>query len=104
MDEKMKEYYECHITMDSELHSKNYIQNCVENLLGWKYSAINGDPDLGPGMKCYATKQFNAKHPPEDIVKWLDKAAAILYDSDIKILRRKVEMVIHDNRSPMETE
>lgn len=102
----MKEYYECHITMDAsrpawpEGLGRMGLTRMVEDM-GWSFSAINGDPDLGPGLKCYATRQFNTKHPKEDVIKWLDEAAKVLYNNKITVLRRKVELVIHDDRSPI---
>lgn len=41
-----KAYYECHITIESA--NKDKTKQAVE-VLGWKFSAIDGDPVLGTG-------------------------------------------------------
>lgn len=90
----MKQYYECHITMvgDSEKIKKE-----TENG-GWKFSRIEGDPTLGDGVKCYATKHYNKKYHPEHITKALELTASqIAWLTDAKILRTKIELVVYDN-------
>lgn len=52
----MKQYYECHITIEegdplkrgTGLYHNGDIRHAVEEI-GWTYSAIDGDVDLGPG-------------------------------------------------------
>lgn len=98
----MKQYYECHITMDPEDKSRHFMQDAVEST-GWSFSAIAGDPDLGPGLKCYATRQFNRKYELSDIIFELNAVAEKLnYTSGIRVLRRKIEIVVHDNREILE--
>ncbi len=94
-----KTYYECHVTIETE--HKALVQKVVEKLK-WKFSAIDGDPSLGDGVKCYATRHFNARLPADDVVTELHRVAqAIDYGcaNGAKILRRKVELVIYDDRS-----
>ena len=93
----MKEYYEAHITM---LGKPATIKPLVESL-GWKFSAIDGDPVLGPGLKCYATTFFNPKKlSKEKAINELDNAAITLaYQHGVKVTRRKIELVIFDDRA-----
>ncbi len=65
---------------------------------GWKFSCINGDPVLGDGVKCYATMLY-AKSKGEDWVKGrLLYIALKMKNEGVKVLRRKVELVIYDDR------
>lgn len=87
-------YYEAHITL---LGRPDFVRPLVE-ALQWKFSAIDGDPVLGPGVKCYATKQFNSKIPREAVLQDLQETAAALVGS-VEIIRKKIELVIYDTRS-----
>lgn len=91
-----KTYYECHITFEGL--SKSASENSVKNI-GWKFSAIDGDPVTGPGVKFYATKHFNARKDEEQVKRILFSAAEALEDSGNTVTRRKVERVIFDDRS-----
>lgn len=94
----MKPYYECHITMD---HSAGDVIAIAEKVkaVGWTFSCINGDPDLGPGVKCYATKQFNClRYDIHDVIDWLELAAEALSEQRCNIIRKKVEKVLYDVR------
>lgn len=86
-------YYECHITMEG---TKQHIRNTVENAPNWKFSAIDGDPALGDGVKCYATKHYNQKYDQEDVQKWVNEMADYLRESSIKVIRQKIELVVYD--------
>lgn len=91
----MKQYYEAHVTMEGD---PKLIRPLVE-ALSWKFSCIDGDINLGDGVKCYATRQFNAtKNSPEGMVAILNAVADTLA-TNVKVLRRKVELVIYDDRS-----
>lgn len=89
-----KQYYECHVTM---LGMPNNIKPHVEKLK-WKFSAIDGDPTLGDGVKCYATRHYNVKHSEKYVLKELFKIANELSKQNIKVLRRKIERVVFDDR------
>ena len=92
----MKEYYECHITMLGEPEKIRPI--IVEE--GWTFSAIEGDPDLGPGLKCYATKHFNIKIDQKTVERLVHNEARHLNEyKNLNILRTKVEKVVYDDRS-----
>ena len=86
-------YYECHITMIDSVP-----EIAVTNL-GWKFSKIDGDPTLGIGIKSYATKHFNAKHDKSVILAELHKTADKLVARGYNVVRRKIELVIYDDRS-----
>lgn len=95
----MPEYYECHITM---LGNPKLIKPLVEEQK-WKFSAIDGDPVLGDGIKCYATKLFPAKLGEDDVKASLVATAAALTcnsgDDDLEVIRTKIERVVYDDRS-----
>ncbi len=92
----MKNYFECHITM---LGDPKEIEPLVKNT-GWKFSAINGDPVLGDGIKCYATMLFSSLLKDDSYcLNQLISTAVALEGLGVKVLRRKVERVIYDDRS-----
>lgn len=96
----MKQYYECHITL--AIDSMDYVagkdeEKAVEET-GWTYSKIDGDPDLGGGVKGYATRQFNINKPLQEVLDELDAISRKLQHSGVKVIREKVEQVIYDRR------
>jgi len=90
-----KSYYECHITMTGD---KDTIKKLVEDQK-WKFSCIDGDPTLGDGLKCYATRHFNVRENQDLILSKLLDIADRFSHSGINVLRRKIERVIYDDRS-----
>ena len=93
----MKEYFEAHITMIGNIEA---VKPLVERLK-WKFSAIEGDINLGNGIKLYATRQFNVKIGKEKAIKTLLETANLLQSKGVSILRRKIELVIFDDRSSL---
>lgn len=71
--------------------------------LGWKFSKIDGDPNLGDGVKCYATIQLNKKIGVKSAVQRLMGTAEAISNGcpSVQVLRRKIELVIFDDRSKL---
>jgi hypothetical protein len=88
-------YYECHITM---MGDPGTLKPMVEDI-GWKFSAIDGDPVMGDGVKCYATTFFNARVGTGEALERLLIAAAALRDKGAEVVRRKIELVVFDDRT-----
>lgn len=90
--------YECHITISPNLDLVQEIvkiKTHVESTIKWKFSVIHGDPDLGLGMRCFATKWFKTLEEAEDRIH---KAALDLMLNGLTLERKKIEMVVHDWR------
>lgn len=96
----MRQYYEAHVTMEVPTRiAREHLKKKVESLR-WKFSAIDGDINLGDGVKCYATRQFNARRGEDAVRHDLIATAQALADvTGVTVLRRKVELVIFDDRS-----
>lgn len=93
MRRHLKEYYECHVTFKQQpgVDTKAAVQ-----AIGWTYSAIDGDPILGDGVKAYATKHFNKSKPLQDVKDELDIAAGELRTFGAAVIRKKIELVVYD--------
>lgn len=87
-------YYECHVTIKGDPKVE---KDRVESI-GWAFSAIDGDPLLGEGVKCYATKHFNKKFSQEFVAEWVAQASNALIMLGSHVLREKVELVLVDRR------
>lgn len=88
-------YYECHITMDADAAK---IRPLVEQI-GWKFSSISGDAVFGDTVKCYATRHFHSRLKTRAVMANLDVAAEYLALSGANVLRRKIELVLFDDKS-----
>lgn len=44
---------------------------------GWRFSKIDGDPVLGKGVKCYATKHFSAKENVDTVIRNMNYLAVV---------------------------
>lgn len=96
-----KTYYECHVTFTAEPDNPRGVHpfKAIVEGMGWVFSSIAGDANLGPGRKLYATKQLNARVGDEGARKTVLNTGAALRDAGAKVLREKVEVVIFDTRS-----
>ncbi len=93
-----KPYYECHVTF-LQLDTNQGAAERIVNGIGWTFSAIDNDIILGTGVKMYATRHFNTKHTEEEIKLELTKAATLLKEAGLDVVRRKIELVLFDDRS-----
>lgn len=100
-----QEYYECHITC---IGNPDKLQSVIESL-GWKFSKIDGDPTLGNGVKCYATKHYNKRLSKAEVAWALEATAETIriagasLGCKFRVLREKIELVIHDVRHKEKT-
>ena len=89
-------YFEAHLTVETSY--KDQIKAIGEKHK-WKYSEINGDPDLGPGTRCYLTKHYKHDDNFHSITNELDY---VLYEirGEVKFtkVRHKIELVMFDLR------
>jgi hypothetical protein len=74
------------------------IRPLVESLK-WKFSVIDGDILLGDGAKCYATRLFNERVGQAAVTAHLLAVARKLQRGGCNVIRRKVELVLFDDRS-----
>ena len=88
-------YYELHITMryDTKVDPEVWTQ-----FIRWKYSKIDGDPNLGKGILHYATKHVHASVPVEKVIHILKEAAQCLRDMGCTVVRMKVEYILFDKK------
>lgn len=89
--------YEVHITMDY-VSDKLSLQVFL-NSYNWSYSAIDGDPLLGPGVFHYATKHYDADiHDLRYVLSRAEELMALLAIQGNSVTRHKVELVVFDSR------
>lgn len=94
-----KEYYEVHITLlETDKRAIENLRKEVEEHK-WKFSVIDGDPTLGDGIKCYATRHYNVRKGEDTVLNELMRFAVHLSKTGYQVIRRKIEKVIFDDRS-----
>lgn len=105
----MKPYYECHITFMMPGVTAGDTRAWLEKNTGWLFSAIDGDPVLGPGRKCYLTKHYPASahtshtvSESEEVKRKMGKVADFIRGANIEVLRQKIELVVYDTKSNSE--
>lgn len=89
-----KQYYECHITMEGDPKILRPIVEATK----WKFSAIHDDIILGEGLKCYATRHFNVRMGDRRVMESLQATAQSMQQQGARVLRRKIERVLYDDR------
>jgi hypothetical protein len=88
--------FECHITIvDEPSIARTSVKKIVEELGGWKFSCIQGDPDLGAASFCYATRWFEDK---QHAVTMTHMYKDQFVREGLSVVRVKVEEVVHDSR------
>lgn len=92
MPQAPKDYYECHITMEGDAQKVESVCQAIR----WTFSAIDNDIVLGKGTKLYATRHFKASMPRAHVIHLLDEAVRVVRECNIVVLRKKVELVVHD--------
>ncbi len=90
---------EAHVTIDPSLNAKfskaqikEFVQDC-----GWKFSAIEGDPDLGDKIFYYATKSwpFIEEVTQMGCLKILQQD---MFQYGLISSREKLEIILYDHR------
>lgn len=97
-------YYEAHITMEFDprfkphvIGSRDHVEKCVQ-AYGWTFSAIDEDPYLGKGVKCYATKHYPFRIHADAVLDVVKLASKWLQEDGITVIREKLELVIYDSK------
>lgn len=80
--------YECHITLRPQTGLIDLM-----GLLGWSYSCITDDPQLGPGSRCYATKYYATD---DEAIQGTRGAAELFRVRGYQVSRAKVECIVYD--------
>lgn len=88
--------FECHITFpasDSMIARTTAGQRGFE---GWKYSVIEGDPLLGPGVHAYLTR-----HSINYITLFTGMKALVgaLTQNGVGVIREKIELIMYDTKT-----
>jgi hypothetical protein len=86
--------FECHITVVPGIIKNDAIKEIVE-ARGWKFSCIEGDPDLGAATYCYATRWFEEE---QHAITMTHMFKDQFISDGLFIIRAKVERVIQDCR------
>lgn len=66
--------------------------------MGWSPSRITDDIDFGIGVRNYWTKHFPPDMPLYKIIKELDATFKAIDGVAGHVIRRKIELVLHDVR------
>lgn len=94
-------YYECHITIEAPLESRNNVRALIESLR-WSYSEHDEDHEIGPGLRCYANKSFRASMPVDAVITHTKSMAVdgigrrLVAEGWGAVVRYKVEFVLYD--------
>lgn len=97
---KKTPYYELHITVvplpSNTAQDEFAMQELLSQFDNWHFSKIDGDPELGAGVKLYATSNVAIQHG-------FNRAKAVLFmmQDELKrhgfnVVRKKIETVVLD--------
>lgn len=81
--------FECHITLTNSARFE--LITSIGKLNGFHFSKIDGDEELGPGIKCYLTK--SSDHIP-NLIYDMEQVTDRLELHDITWIKRKIECII----------
>lgn len=85
--------FEAHITMRRD---QSEIVKGFDGVLGWSFSAIDGDPVMGKQAYCYLT----AYGPiGTDLLVKVQTLSNVLRDNGVEVLREKVEEIVYDSKT-----
>jgi hypothetical protein len=90
----MQQHFECHITIDAPAQDRAKVMDEVSSI-GWKFSAIDGDPLLGAGTKMYATRHYGGDQG--SVIENTQAAAEHFRQRGLKVIREKVELIVWDS-------
>lgn len=89
-------YWEVHITIGKSFCSAAHAVKLLGP--GWKHSQIDGDPQLGPGVKQYATKNYPHTMTAGEVQRELNQSAQFFRERNWLVLREKIELVMYDTK------
>jgi hypothetical protein len=88
--------FECHITIACNQTDMDRLRTHVLRHAPWHFSAIDGDPELGQRVFCYATNHYQNQ---EEAIAGVLKFATMLKERwRFRVVRRKVEQIVFDER------
>jgi len=91
-------HYEIHVTVPWSPVTQRKFQD-LGTEYGWSTSWIDGDPNLGSGRRFYFTR-----HEPTYMgaMVFMEKLVWKLNQAGHVVLRRKVEQIVFDDKTPIE--
>jgi hypothetical protein len=88
--------FEVHISIKTIPSRVETLQGDIEKEKPWSFSRITGDPELGQDdVVCYATAHFS---DAITAIEKMDRLAYYLQDQWFDVQRKKVEIVMSDER------
>lgn len=91
---------ECHVTVKCAASEVQHLQDLIESA-GWSFSQITNDPLLGAHTFCYATNHYETLAHAIQYTLAMSEALQI---AEFRVLRRKVEQIMMDERYHFEQE
>lgn len=89
--------FECHITfpLKQDLAALRTLRNAPQ-FEHWRFSAIDGDPVLGPGVHAYFTS-----HATNYITLYTSMKTFVgaLTQDGVNVVREKIELIMYDTKT-----